>query len=233
MGDIHGLLTLVPVQRAIEEISPGIWTCETLFNHWGVTPAGSTDPKENIHLVSGDVLEIFRTAAEGRILWEGAIDLEYERNQHNLPHGVNRQAVFNRWVHGLQSTLEPETWARMFFEHRPAVLTKADGTHVHGHLDPFFETGTEGICWQVQEWGKIGYEGGHLLQKGDSLKVLEYVTDGEPVFTGPLTLVKKFTTVNRGGHLTENFQERPLEIQPLKFMEHCLSHLPVIVSRHG
>lgn len=42
---------------------------------------------------------------------------------------------------------------------------------IKGKLDPFFETGTEGVIWSVYEDGKEGYDGLHCLEDGDYLMV--------------------------------------------------------------
>lgn len=78
-------------------------------------------------LKKGDMLAVFADAKRETVLWQGVVDLEYERNKH--PHPLNpnyvQQAVGGYWVHGLQKTLEPEVWADMFFKQRPATLFPA------------------------------------------------------------------------------------------------------------
>ncbi len=62
-------------------------------------------------------------------------------------------------------------------------LRKEDQSQVRkGVLDPYFETGTEGIVWSLCEDGKEGYDGLNILEKGDQLKV--YGEKGNILFDG-------------------------------------------------
>lgn len=49
-----------------------------------------------------------------------------------------------------------------------------------GVLEPYFETGTEGIIWSLEEGDKKGYEGLHPIHTGDYLTI--YNEKGEIIF---------------------------------------------------
>lgn len=59
-----------------------------------------------------------------------------------------------------------------------AIMTPGEETKtIYGYLEPFAEQGTEGIVWCVYDPsqntadGKQSYDGLHLLEKGDLLKI--------------------------------------------------------------
>lgn len=58
-----------------------------------------------------------------------------------------------------------------------AVMTQAKEATINGHLEPFAEQGTEGIVWCIYDPshntadGKRSYDGLHLIEKGDLLKI--------------------------------------------------------------
>ena len=51
-----------------------------------------------------------------------------------------------------------------------------------GTLDPFFETGTEGVIWSLIQDGKSGYDALIDIEKGDHLKI--YGLDDAVAFDG-------------------------------------------------
>ena len=53
-----------------------------------------------------------------------------------------------------------------------------------GVLEPYFETGCEGIIWSVIEDGKRGYEGLHTIKEGDHLVI--YGENSEILFEGDI-----------------------------------------------
>lgn len=79
-------------------------------------------------LDQGDYLTIFEDENKTKILWEGNVDLEYERNYRPFPMNpkYGQQEVLGFWVRGLQKDIEPDIWATWFFDHLPAELYKSE-----------------------------------------------------------------------------------------------------------
>lgn len=90
-------------------------------------------------LYSGDQLKVLD--GDG---WEGTVDLEYARNRQPSPYGGRPgQAANGLWVHGFQSSLEPDVWAKMFFDEYRASLTP---TITHPAREPHvFRGSSEGM----------------------------------------------------------------------------------------
>lgn len=118
---------------------------------------------------SGDLVQVFKTVTDGDVQWQGTID--YDRSDYH---------------HGLQKGLSAEAWGQMFNDTLPSRLERKDGTVLYGSLEPFCETGTEGVIWSVHEYGKAGYEGLHCLKEGDKLVVYNTVRDGDLEWQGTL-----------------------------------------------
>ncbi|MBI4031823.1 MAG: hypothetical protein HY370_09100 [Proteobacteria bacterium] len=82
-------------------------------------------PYDLMHILEqkqGALLTVFNCSSERLPVWKGKVDFEYRTNIHEAPTGYKQQAVFNRWVHGLQKGLPAEAWAVMFFAELPATL---------------------------------------------------------------------------------------------------------------
>jgi hypothetical protein len=74
----------------------------------------------------------------------------------------------------------------MFGRGLPARMER-DGQVFFGALEPFCETGTEGVIWALKEYGSPDYYAGlKLLENGDSLTVYSTVRDGEVEWEGRL-----------------------------------------------
>lgn len=59
-------------------------------------------------------------------------------------------------------------------------------TSLSGTLLAFFETGTEGVLWSLQDDVNVGYDGLHVLEPGDHLKV--FAKDGSIAWEGNIEL---------------------------------------------
>lgn len=94
---------------------------------WSIYDNNSTGYESLNILKDGDYL--FVEDGNKGIEWEGYIKLEYIRFA-TLRGGANnmlpyfQQQVAGYWVHGLQDGVDPEVWARWFFEERSAVIIK-------------------------------------------------------------------------------------------------------------
>lgn len=88
-------------------------------------------------LRDGDELRVLDDA--GGTLWEGVVRLDRTTGRlRRYPGGeLVQQAVLGYWVHGLQEGMDPEAWARMFFEERRAVLGEVGARHPSNERHPF------------------------------------------------------------------------------------------------
>jgi hypothetical protein len=80
---------------------------------------------DGLHVLEkGDLLRVFNDASRQDVVFEGAIDLEYENRKRPFPYNpkYSQQEIFGYWIHGLQQDHDPEAWAKMFFEEKPAEL---------------------------------------------------------------------------------------------------------------
>ena len=84
-------------------------------------------------LHQGDYLTIFDPADPTKVVWEGNIDLEFERNYQKFPNNpeYGQQAIMGLWVHGIQRNVEPDDWGIWFFHEYPAELIKSEVGHLY------------------------------------------------------------------------------------------------------
>jgi hypothetical protein len=160
---------------------------------------------------SGDLVKIFKTVSDGDVHWQGDIKLEFGE----FPNGIQKSP-----------DIKDKNWPHMFFDNMPAKLERK-GKVIFGSLEPFSETGTEGIVWSICEYGKDGYDALHCLKNGDRLTVYSDVRDGEVEWEGKLEFSEKkigkigyVETVRDTNHMdTEkwlklSWQNRPAIITP-------------------
>ena len=51
--------------------------------------------------------------------------------------------------------------------------SRETAVEIRGFLEPFYETGTEGVVWSLKDPGLPGYHSLHALEDGDELRVLD------------------------------------------------------------
>lgn len=81
------------------------------------------------YLENGDRLVVFEVDGV-TIRWEGKVGLEYKRRWRPYPMNpeYGQQEVLGMWVHGFQRDLDPEVWARMFFDRLPCSFSRVTGS---------------------------------------------------------------------------------------------------------
>ena len=105
---------------------------------WAVTLPGMLGYDQLLCLEGGDELLVYDEL--GSVAWQGIVSLEYERRYRPYPTNpeFGQQEAFGAWVHGFQEDVDPETWARWFFDRRPAVVRpKARAAFQQGPLEHF------------------------------------------------------------------------------------------------
>ena len=104
------------------------WETGTEGVRWALEEDGKPG-YDGLHaLRDGDRLTVYADDEGNTVLWEGVVELEYKRLWRPYPMNPEsgQQAIFGHWVHGFQAGLEPDVWARWFFEHRRAALVKKE-----------------------------------------------------------------------------------------------------------
>jgi hypothetical protein len=89
---------------------------------WSIVDNDKTGYEALSRIKDGDYLFVEDMA--GNIEWEGKILLDWKSRMRPYPTNPEsgQQEVLGYWVHGLQVGVEPERWAKWFFESRPAVV---------------------------------------------------------------------------------------------------------------
>src|SRR5690606_15076782 len=117
-------------------------------------------------LRNGDLVKVFKTVTDGDVLWQGTISFDTKK-----------------YHHGQQRKMNVNLWDAMFYDRMPAKL-EADGKVMYGALEPFCETGTEGVVWCLSEYGYESYGALRYLKNGDKLTVYSAVRDGAVEWEG-------------------------------------------------
>jgi hypothetical protein len=72
-------------------------------------------------LSNGQFLTVYDKEQPDKIVWSGNIKYEFKRNYRPYPMNpkYGQQEIFGYWVNGIQEDVEPETWAKWFFDRYP------------------------------------------------------------------------------------------------------------------
>lgn len=160
-------------------------------------------------LPAGSLVRIFNTVSQGEILWQGDISFDYKQ-----------------YHHGLQRDMDPQLWSRLFRDNLPARLIR-DGRTIFGCLEPFSETGTEGVIWSVQAYKIAGYGGLCPLRDGDNLTIYSNVRKGDITWQGYVNFgPEKLTRLG-----WNEVVRTATHMDAKKWLELCYSRPPVALLR--
>jgi hypothetical protein len=159
-------------------------------------------------LESGMLVKVFNTVSDGDVCWQGKIDFDTKE-----------------YHHGLQKGMDGKTWARMFYDGMPAKLVQ-DGRTIYGRLEPFCETGTEGVIWSLHEYGVQSYAGLHCLRDGDDLTVYSAVRDGNVAWQGVLDFGPEQVTKINWTEVLRTAKHMDTE----KWLHMCYDQCPVVIT---
>ena len=181
---------------------------DTYYSQKKRNPMQKHLPEGKVKLISGDLVKIFKTVSEGDVAWQGTIN--FDRRKYH---------------HGYQKGMSQQDWSIMFFSALPAKLER-DGKTIYGALEPFCETGTEGVVWSVAEYGKAGYDGLNCLQDGDKLTVYSEVRNGEVEWEGKLDFDKE--QIEKIGWTEILRKSKNMDTQ--KWMQMCWDRRPIMIT---
>ena len=108
-------------QKRITGTLDAFWETGTEGVHWAILDNALAGYDALNILRDGDYLFIEDT--NGQIEWEGTIKLDWKTNWREYPQNppYGQQEACGYWIHGIQEGLDPELWAKWFFEERRAV----------------------------------------------------------------------------------------------------------------
>jgi hypothetical protein len=110
--------------KKIRGLGEAFWETGTEGVFWAVQDEAHPAGYDGLHILeNGDYLTIFDRVDRSKILWRGEIILEFESHRETNEYGYCGQAIFGRWVHGLQRTRDVEEWATYFFCGYPMELS--------------------------------------------------------------------------------------------------------------
>lgn len=96
---------------------------------WAFEEAGK-EGYDGFHSITNDsVLTVFNDAARTDVLWQGEINLNYERDISvkqivGLTQPVQCQLIGLTTVNGLPDNCDEQSWLKMFKSEKPAILEK-------------------------------------------------------------------------------------------------------------
>ncbi len=149
---------------------------------------------------------------DGNIVWEGQIDFTLQKTEEDQA----KKALFLKEC------------GSYFSRHFPAVLEK-DGEIIHGHLEPFIETGMEGVMLSISDYTIAGRGSLTPLFNNSAssqyLKIYNNVTNG----TSAEPLIQLGDVHDIDVYQNIRLVQVPKNIDPKEWLRRLYSARPVII----